>query len=249
MTTHLVISDCHVTVGQDLSRFDWLAKLAVDVDPDITICLGDFGSFDSLSAHHTKGDATDHSLPRFEDELAAIHQAQYKMARASLFRHSVMLMGNHEDRWNRFRNQHPKILHESIEHLAKYTAYWNSVLEYREWFEMDGVAYTHIPHTIMGKPIAGVNATRSVAIQSTNNVVFGHTHTMNCSNVPFIDGDGSRCALSAPAFMNDGNIEEYAIGLPTGWSYGCLLVHPQGERRPFSYEYISMKDLEDEYSM
>ncbi len=248
MTTHLVISDCHVTAGQNLDRFDWLANLVTDVDPNHVVCLGDYGSFDSLSAHHAKGDATDHALPSFEDELAAIHDAQYRMATASIFRPSTMIMGNHEDRWDRFRNQHPKVLNQRLETLAKYPNYWHEVVGYREWVEIDGVSYTHVPHTIMGKPIGGVNATRSVAMQSTTNVVFGHTHTMNVSNVPFIDGNGSRCALSAPAFMNDGHIEPYAKGLPTGWSYGCLLIRPQGPRRPFSYEYISMKDLEDEYS-
>lgn len=250
--THLVFSDCHVTAGQDLDRFRWLNRLCYDVQPDRTICLGDFGSFDSLSTHHTKGDATDHALPSFDDEVDAVHEALYHLFGfddQTDTDNNYMIMGNHEDRWDRFRKQHPKILNSSLEDMAAYTAYWGTITKYREWMELDGVLYTHIPHSIMGKPIGGVNATRSVAMQSTSNVVFGHTHTMNISNVPFIDGIGSRCALSAPAFMNDGNIEEYAKGLPTGWTYGCLLIRPQGKRRPFSYEYISMKDLEDEYSV
>jgi hypothetical protein len=245
---HLVISDCHVTSGQNLRRFDWLYHLIEDVQPDKVLCIGDFGSFDSLSQHHAKGDATDVSLPQLADELTAIQDAQARMATMLMYP-SYMLMGNHEDRWNRFKNMHPKILGESIESIAKYDVYWDYVGQYREWLELDGVSYTHVPHTIMGKPIGGVNATRSVAMQSTTNVVFGHTHTMNCSNVPFIDGNGSRCALSAPAFMEDGNIEAYAKGLPTGWTYGLLLIKPQGPKRPFAYEYISMKDLEDEYSV
>lgn len=250
MTTHLVISDCHVTVGQDLSRFNWLNRMIRDVKPDRIVCIGDFGSFDSLSAHHEKGDKTDMNLPQFSDELKAVCTAQEMMFYSVPGKASrTMIMGNHEDRWNRFIAKHPKILNKSIAEQAEYTENWDYTIGYREWVDIDGIMYTHVPHTIMGKPIGGVNATRTIAAQSTSSVIFGHTHSMNVSNVPFIDGNGSRCAMSAPAFMNDGNVEEYAYGLPTGWTYGLLLVTPQGDKRPFSYEYVSMKDLENEYAV
>lgn len=252
MPTHLVISDCHVTVGQDLSRFNWLNRMIRDVKPDRIVCIGDFGSFDSLSAHHEKGDKTDMNLPQFSDELEAVREAQLRMCRHHDDVRNIrftMIMGNHEDRWNRFISKHPKILNEPIEVQARYVNHWGTIVGYRDWITHDGIMYTHVPHTIMGKPIGGVNATRTIAAQSTSSVIFGHTHSMNVSNVPFIDGNGSRCAMSAPAFMNDGNVEEYAYGLPTGWTYGLLLVTPQGDKRPFSYEYVSMKDLENEYAV
>lgn len=249
MTTHLVISDCHVTAGQNLERFEWLSRLISDVDPDHFVCVGDFASFDSLSTHHEPGSATDMALPALEAECKAIREAQGSLVFSELNCPSTFIMGNHEERWERFTSRFPKITEGWDNPVLHGICCWEKVVPYKDWVTIDGIQYTHVPHSIMGKPIGGVNACRTVALQSTSNVIFGHTHTMNVANVPFIDGVGSRCALSCPAFMNDGNIEGYARGLPTGWTYGLLLVRPQGPRRPFSYEYISMKDLEDEYSM
>lgn len=246
---HLVISDCHVTCGQDLTRFEALNAMIRDLQPETIVCLGDFASLDSMSTHHAKGSKTDHELCSLEDEINAVEQAQAKMFRKVRYRpKTVMLMGNHEERFDRFKNSNPKqVGHLAIESLLSYTQYWNDILPYKAWVMLDDISYTHIPHTIMGKPIGGVTACRTVATSANSHVVFGHTHSLNVANQPFADGSGSRMAMSAPAFMNDKSIEPYAVNLPTGWTYGCLIIRPQGSRTLPSYEYISMADLTDNY--
>lgn len=49
--------------------------------------------------------------------------------------------------------------------------------------------------------------------------------------------------ISCPAFMNDGNVEKYAKGNHTGWTYGFLMIRPQGKDRVPSFDYVSMRDL------
>ena len=241
---HLVISDCHVTAGQNLDRFDWLAELIKEIQPTRIICLGDFASLDSLSTHHAPGSKTDHELPSFKAEQDAVEQAMSRMFKHNPEVERIMLMGNHEQRWDRFRDRFPKILdHVDIADWLRYKDWWDVIHNYKKWVNIDGLLYTHVPHTIMGKPVGGINACRSVAMQSTKSVIFGHTHTLNVATVPFISGKGQRLAMSVPAFMNDGNIEPYAVDLPTGWAYGLMVIRPQGQERLPSYEYISMEDL------
>jgi calcineurin-like phosphoesterase family protein len=248
---HLVISDCHVTADQNLDRFDWLAELINDIEPTKIICIGDFASLDSLSTHHNPGSKTDHELPSFRAEQSAVETALQKMFKYDpVCGDRIMLMGNHEQRWDRFKERFPKVLdHVDIEEWLGYNKHWDFIHPYKAWAEIDGLMYTHVPHTIMGKPVGGANACRTVAMQSTKSVIFGHTHTLNVATIPFINGVGQRMAMSVPAFMNDGNVEPYAAGLPTGWAYGITLIRPQGPERLPSYEYVSMEDLRSEYEV
>ena len=53
----LVIPDCHAAPEYDNDRFTALGKFIVDEQPDIIVCLGDFGDMPSLSSYDkgTKG--------------------------------------------------------------------------------------------------------------------------------------------------------------------------------------------------
>ena len=46
----IVIGDEHVAPGQNLRRADWLGRFINDVKPNRVVHIGDFGTFDSLSA-------------------------------------------------------------------------------------------------------------------------------------------------------------------------------------------------------
>ncbi len=162
---HLVISDCHVTADQNLDRFDWLAELINDIEPTKIICIGDFASLDSLSTHHNPGSKTDHELPSFRAEQSAVETALQKMFKYDpVCGDRIMLMGNHEQRWDRFKERFPKVLdHVDIEEWLGYNKHWDFIHPYKAWAEIDGLMYTHVPHTIMGKPVGGANACRTVA--------------------------------------------------------------------------------------
>ena len=53
----LVIPDCHAAPEYDNDRFTALGNFIVDEQPNIIVCLGDFGDMPSLSSYDkgTKG--------------------------------------------------------------------------------------------------------------------------------------------------------------------------------------------------
>lgn len=96
----------------------------------------------------------------------------------------------------------------------------------------------------MGRAVSGSGKTRRVALESSKPCVFGHGHDLGVSTSGEITGGPARkMAISCPAFMNDGNVEKYAKGNHTGWTYGFLMIRPQGKDRVPSFDYVSMRDL------
>lgn len=77
--THLVIGDPHVHPGQDLRRFRWLARLIIDVDPDVVVCVGDWPSLGSLSHFdvgriEAEGQRYVHDVAAVRDSLSELHR-------------------------------------------------------------------------------------------------------------------------------------------------------------------------------
>lgn len=258
---HLAIFDPHVAPGQNLRRFDWLARMILEERPDVIVCSGDMATLDSCSEHEVGQALADQ--PTLKQDGEAVRDAQRRMfgpldawnARRLKARHPryhprrIMQKGNHEQRWDRWANKNPKQASAiDIDSYLGFAEHWDVVLPFKAYDEIDGVAYTHVPHTTMGKPLGGVSKVRRAALESSVPVFFGHGHDLQVATVGDLRGGPARgFAMSGPAFMDDGNVEKYAANNQTGWSYGLLRVRPQGPGRVPSYDYVSMRDLERLY--
>ena len=51
--THMVIGDSHAEPHQDLSRFKWAARFALEHRPDVIVQIGDHFGLTSLCYHNT----------------------------------------------------------------------------------------------------------------------------------------------------------------------------------------------------
>ena len=47
---HLIIPDCQVRPGDDLSFLNWIGQYIIDKKPDVIVHLGDFADMPSLSS-------------------------------------------------------------------------------------------------------------------------------------------------------------------------------------------------------
>lgn len=247
---HLVISDPHVTSGQNLERFSLLNRLIRDIKPKVIICLGDFATLDSCSSHEKPGTRGWARLPSLQDEAVAVRRAQTIMFSGLKYTPKThMICGNHEDRYDRWLSANPKQAEAMVplSVLLEYTHRWQSVIPFKAHEIIDGIAYTHVPHTTMGRPLGGKTKTRRAADECRHPLIFGHGHDLSVSTGGDILGGGAkRFAMSAPAFMDHGNVEEYAKGNHTGWAYGVLTVSPHPGSIP-GFSFISMLDLQREY--
>lgn len=247
-----VFSDPHVSPGQNLDRFKWLSKRIRDTKPTHVVCLGDFATLDSCSFHEPAGSKTEKTLPSLAQDAKACVTAQLHLfsALGTHLPKFVMVKGNHEHRYNRWAELHPRQASViDFDELFEFSDFWDTIVEYRNFIEICGITFTHIPHSRGGRAVEGVNKSRRVCVESSGPLVFGHGHDMQvATNGDIRGGPAQRFAISCPAFMPDGNVEKYAIGSQTGWSYGMLEIRPQGKDRIPSFNYLSMRDLKGMYS-
>ncbi len=245
MSSIVVVSDAHIgvnTVKEHRKMFSGLARLLEGIAQAgqrfQLVFLGDIMSFDSCSFHESPGTERHVKLPSLQEEIEAYQKV---IAPFADILHNMpmtspvsLLMGNHEDRFERWRNLNHKQYpfdYGSADIIAapfEDAGIQYQVLPYKEYLDLElgdrKVGLTHIPHNVMGKPIGGIHVANRVARESGyDTTVFGHTHQLQIATFPTVGGF-KRTAISAPAFMPHGYIPSYAKGCATGWEYGCLVI-------------------------
>lgn len=258
--------DAHVGPGQDLRRFKWLGNLIDEERPRRIIAVGDMATMDSCSDHDEPGTGKDRKRPSFKQDRDAWAEAQRlmfcptrrwnKQQRSHGHRQYApethYIKGNHEERFDRRANRDPLVIGSLVDFdgVMGLTPCWEKVYPFREYVEINGISYTHVPHNKMGRPITGVSAGRTVCQHTASHVIYGHTHTMNFTTLPLLGATNRvRCCLNGPAFMEENHQEDYAKGSQTGWVYGLLRVRPSAATNTaFSFDYLSMEELKRLYS-
>lgn len=251
----LIVFDPHTHPEDDFARFDHLGRMILEEKPNSIVIGGDLGRVDSMSRHGDKPPCT------FREDLNAMHEALRRMLgplkewneRQRSHRHKpwepriVWLEGNHEERARRVAKEDPYGFSSLVD--------WDDPFGFARWFDeryefgqyanVGGIKYTHIPRTIMGRPMAHT----SICKHTSGHLIYGHGHTLNCTTVAINDHSNSvRVILSAPCFMPDQNKEPYAKHLTTGWVFGLLRVYPSGSPTvPFGFDYVSMPQLQERY--
>lgn len=261
MSYHLVFADGHVAPGENMDRFDWLGRMILEERPKEVINIGDMGTLDSCSYHPCNAN----DRPTLREDFDAMKEAQTRMwsplaewnRRQRSHRHRqwepkrIMLLGNHEDRFNRRAQDDPDRLGSVVDFddESGISLHWDQVYEYGDYYISDGVGYTHTPMNRMGRPRTGVHRGLHIARDIQHHLVYGHTHTMDMTVLPLhAQENAARMVLNAPAFMPHQHVESYAKNSQTGWMYGLLRIRPSSEPNvPFSFDYLSMKDLERLY--
>lgn len=252
MTYDLLITDPHTHPNDNFDRFDWLGKMLLEDKPRRIICLGDFYSLDSMSTYDNIPAST------LAEDIAAGVEAQRRLftplsdwnKRQRSHRHrphyveKVMIKGNHEERADRAKKRDPHGFASVVDfnELAGFYSFWDEVHEYGEIVRVGGIDYTHCVVGIMGRALA----LNSVSKQTSHHLIQGHQHSLQTVTVP-VPG-GVRYIMSAPAFMEDQYVPNYARGKHRGWTYGLLKIKPHGPTEVPSFEYISMKELKERYS-
>lgn len=259
MKTIIGFADGHVAPGQDLRRFDWLGKMIVDIRPDAIWNGGDLATNDSVSFW----DIAHADRVTLADDVAVVHEAQARMfaplkalnaqrkksKHGKLKIHTFLTLGNHEYRLNRKINLDETGIGSVIDphDLYGFNKYWKEITEWKDYYEYEGVLFTHCPINGRAAPFSGLYRGRHIALQADQSIVYGHTHKMDFTTVGLIGNENrTKCTLNMPCFMEQDYVEEYARESTTGWSYGCVVItiHDEGE---FTFKWYSMKEMEELY--
>jgi hypothetical protein len=187
MTTHLILPDCQVKPGVDMTHLSHISNFIMEKRPDVIVCLGDFADMASLSSYD-KGKKSFEGR-RYKKDIAAAKQgmdlllkgirafnkkaaegkkAQYKPR-------MVITLGNHEQRIERVADLQPE-----LEGVIGYDDLpykdWE-VIPFLETVVIDGLIYTHyLANPYSGKPYGGSAANQLAKVGYS--FVVGHKQTL-----------------------------------------------------------------------
>lgn len=250
----LAVYDLHVSPEDKFKRIEALGHLIIEERPRTIIFGGDFASMDSCSFYDPikrctmKEDveAIKHAYDLIFGPMMKWNQRRERNKHKMYRPRTVFLEGNHEEREKRVRKLDPGGYASLIdfESILAPKAYWQERYDYGDIVNINGINYTHCPLGKTGKPMGYT----TVARQTNGHLIYGHTHEMRMTPVPQVGESNSvRMILNAPAFLPQDSKEHYCEKSTTGWVYGLLKVRPQGPTRPFTFDFMSTEEVEEQY--
>jgi Calcineurin-like phosphoesterase len=254
MTKHLVLPDCQVKPGHDVSYLEWIGKYLVEKKPDVVVCLGDFADMESLSTYdygkksfegrRYKADieASREAMSLLLSPLARYNQQQRKNAKAQYRPRMVLTLGNHEERINRAVNDDAKLEGVLSTTDLAYAEFGWEVHPFLDVVVIDGIAYSHYFVTgVAGRP-AG---TAAAQLRKTNmSCIAGHQQGKQIAMASRADGTRMTSIIVGSAYTHD---EDY-MG-PQGNKHwrGIVMCHEVNDGA-FDEMFVSLDYLKKKYA-
>lgn len=154
MSRHIYIPDTQVRKGVPTDHLPWIGRYVTAMKPDVVVLAADWFDMKSLSAHDG---AKAKEGARYRDDIESgnaaleqlfgpIHAEQARLERRHQKRwklRKVATLGNHEQRIERFLEQHP-VLEGTIGYKDfKFAEHGVEVHDFNRPVVIDGIAYSH----------------------------------------------------------------------------------------------------------
>ncbi len=179
--THLVIPDAHSDPAVPNQRFDWLGAAIVDIQPEVVIDIGDFGSFSSMGKFDRPGSLQSEGR-RYSEDIDAYIDAQsrirYAIEKCPDYKPKLIrVLGNHEHRIVRAVEDNPQQFQGNLglRDLMSAEFGWQQH-DYGQPVDIDGIRYVH--HFMRGGRPFGCTEYGCLQLAKSEGTssVFGHTH-------------------------------------------------------------------------
>jgi hypothetical protein len=250
----LVIGDLHQDPRHEhrLDVLTWIARFASEQRFDRIIQIGDWGTFDCASTHDKPDSMAARFKPGFKDDLGnltASHQA-FRRGMAADYRPKLdFLMGNHENRLERWENAHPESAGTfTLARDETFAQFGWRVRPYGELHYIEQVGFAHHATNAGGRAFGGKTGPQRGANETTVPVVGGHTHRKQLHDAPKIGPLDVISMVEVGCAMPWGEIEHYIQhGAPTGWWWGVVPMTVQGGLIT-DIEFKSMLSVRSRYS-
>jgi hypothetical protein len=257
--TTLVVPDAHAMPNQDLSRFSSLGNLIAEKQPDHIVLMGDFVTLESLSAWDL-GKAGKMEGKRYSEDckagISAIDlmmspvrrlQTRQKKNKEAVYKpRLIYILGNHEDRLERYLATKPELsAHlDIVRDLALEDSGFTDIVPYRGFVELEGVLFTHAVMNAANQAIGGKTALSAISQAVSKSIVIGHLHRLETMNHFRHGADDIIQIVSAGCFFE--GAEDYADGgLNAYWRGVLLLTHYKQGR--FDIDTFSTERLVELY--
>ena len=240
------IGDSHDGPKVSKARFDWMNKDILEYQPDAVVLIGDFSSFDSLCRYVPNDTWIGKQKTSFLSDLGSMDDALYTLF-TDVSAKIILTKGNHEARINSFSNRNPEVwgmLAKDYNNIIE--SYNIKVYPFGKFATLAGVNFTHVPLTILGKPMGGKTLEARAANEVVRDLVIGHTHRNAVINYPKMGDNQSVRVINLGSSLPYGHVEAYAKHTLTGWTYGTWKLECHNSKIE-SYAFTSMRELEKKY--
>lgn len=251
---HLVIPDSHAHPDFNNDRFTWLGKLAVDLQPDVIVNLGDQADMASLCSYD-KGMLSSEGR-RYEKDIEANKDANAKLfgeidkynkwRRVKYKPETYFCLGNHEERIDRAVQQNPELEGKLKMSDLGNEDYYDVVAPFLDPIEVDGVYYAHyFTSGVMNRPIAGEHPAYQCIAKKHVSCVSGHSHLRDFAERTTADG---RRLMSLVGGVYQDYHADYAGEANKMWWSGVLILR-NVENGQFNHEWLSIETIKEKYNV
>lgn len=249
--TYLVIPDQHAHPDYPNDRADWLAKLIIDLKPDIVVNMGDAADMASLSAYDKgkrsfHGRSYKHDIEAhldFQDRVWAPVKATKKK---TPFR--VVIEGNHENRIERALDLSPELEGTIGFKDYAFSDYYHEVVRYEGGtpgiYKSDGILFSHFFITgVSGRPVGGERPGHMLLAKNGISCVAAHSHTFDFARRKTIEG---RVMNGLVTGCYQDYINPWAGNIGQLWEAGVSILR-NVDNGNFDLQWISIDAMRQEY--
>lgn len=238
---HLIIPDVQAKPGVRLDHLEWVGKYIAEKRPDVVVCIGDFADIEGLSRYDMGTIRGENK--RLKRDLDVAREAMDLLT--APFRNldgyapeMHLTMGNHEDRLNRFANEHPYLEEVVGTHMLNYEDWGWKVHPFLKPVTIDGVDYAH--YFISGQKGYAVSSANAMRTKRTRSSIMGHNQRTDVSFDPLSHQWFIFCGLCC---LHD----EHYLGPQGNENRRQILVLHEVEEGRADPMFVSLRFLEKAY--
>jgi hypothetical protein len=238
---HLIIPDVQAKPGVPLDHLTWVGKYIADKRPDVIVNIGDFADMEALSKYdvgtirgENKKLKKDLDVARHAMDLLCAPFKDIPDYRPEMH----LTMGNHEERLDRFANEHPYLEEVVGTHMLRYEEWGWKVHQFLKIIKIDGIQYSHYFQT-QSSPNA-VSSARALLNKEHCSSVMGHNQKTDVAFQPTTHQWAIFCGvcnLHDEGYLKQGNRARRQI----------LVLHEVEDGR-FDPMFVSLRFLEKAYA-
>lgn len=249
--SHLLIPDPHARPDYNNRRADYLAKLIIDLRPDVVINMGDVFDMPSLSSYD-KGKRSFQGKSYAKD-IAAGLEFQDRIwspvkTRKKKLPLRVQIVGNHEHRVEKALDLSPELEGTIGSQDFCFQEFNDIVVPYDGLYPgeitLDGITYAHFfVSGVLGRPISGLHPAYTLLTKRHVSSTAAHNHTLDYYQYPRPDGRWLH-GLLAGCYLDYHS--PWAGQAQKLWWNGVIFKE-EVENGQYDLTLISLQQLEKEY--
>lgn len=250
----MVIPDCQVKPGIDVTYLRWIGQYAAEKKPDVIIQIGDFADMPSLSSYDVgkkcfegrtyKADI-DATINAMNVLMSPIREEQQRLIRNKEKRWNprfVLTLGNHEERINRAIDLDRKLDGLiGVQDLLYKEAGWE-VAPFLEVVVIDGIAYSHFfVSGVLGRPVTSAAA---LLTKKHMSCIAGHQQGRQIAYAQKADGSEITAIIAGSCYEHN---EDYLGAQANNHWRGLYMLH-EVENGSFDEMAVSLDYLRRTYA-